>query len=262
MRKLRKASQMVQNLIPLAPQIYLFPKHDAPDIIQPNVGLIQAGNQTILIDSGNSPNHAREILRAAAHAGLPAIRTIILTHHHWDHSFGAATIQAEHIIAHHITRQHLLEYQHRTWNTGTLREEMQANPAFQARNQALLQAIRDWREFSIARLTVTFSTRMALYRDHMHIELEHIGGRHAADSIVVKLPEQRVMFVGDCYYPPPFHLRKADDVDLDTTMLDRLLGEEYDWYIDGHGTPYSRAAFAAMLQQEISRQQAGGQANA
>jgi hypothetical protein len=41
-------------------------------------------------------------------------------------------------------------------------------------------------------------------------ELEHVGGQHAEDSIVVKIPQAQIMFIGDCYCLPTLHLRTSE----------------------------------------------------
>ena len=70
----------------------------------------------------------------------------------------------------------------------------------------------------------------------MTIELVHVGGVHAADSTVVKVVEDGVMFLGDCYYPAPA-LKNPTDQMLDMTMLAGLLDDNYHTYIDGHNAP-------------------------
>lgn len=245
---------MLRDLVQIAPSVYVFPHDETPDTIQPNVGVIRLKRQTILIDSGNSPRHARQILAAVNGNLLPPVRTIIMTHHHWDHSFGAASFNVEQIIAHEKCKDYLKDYAERDWNPIILREEIAENPKREIGNNAMIDAISDWRDFRIVIPTVTFSSTMSLYMDDLQIDLEHVGGRHADDSIVIRLPEQRVMFIGDSYYPEPYHIRAEGDEDLDLPMLNKLLGDDYDIYVDGHGTPRTQAEFRKMIAWEKGRQ--------
>ncbi len=140
---------MFRDLESLAPSINIFPRDETPNTIQPNIGVIKLYNQTILIDGGNSPRHARQIIAAINGNYLPPVRTIILTHHHWDHSFGVASFGAKEIIAHEKTAQYLAEYARRDWNAATLREEISENPKREISNNAMIDAISDWREFHV-----------------------------------------------------------------------------------------------------------------
>jgi glyoxylase-like metal-dependent hydrolase (beta-lactamase superfamily II) len=47
----------------------------------------------------------------------------------------------------------------------------------------------------------TFTDHLTIPPDNETLELEHVGGLHAPDSIVVRVRKASVMFVGDCFYP-------------------------------------------------------------
>jgi glyoxylase-like metal-dependent hydrolase (beta-lactamase superfamily II) len=246
---------MFRELEQLAPRVYLFPRDETPNTIQPNIGLIELSDQTILIDSGNSSRHARKIQTALDVAGLPPIKTIILTHHHWDHSFGLASFNPSQIISHTLCAKYLREYAQREWNPVVLREEIALNPKREIGNNAIIDAISDWHNFRIALPNMSFNRKLNLYFDELRIELSYVGGRHADDSIIVRLPEQKLIFLGDSYYPPPYHLREEEDVDLDIPMLESFLEQDYDIYVDGHGPPRRYEAFAKMIAWEKARQE-------
>lgn len=245
---------MFRDLEQIAASVYIFPKDETPNAIQPNIGVIQLKSQTILVDSGNSPRHARQILAALNNHLLPPLTTIIFTHHHWDHTFGASSMKVEHIITHEKCAEYLAQYAEREWNVTALREEISENPKREISNNAMIDAISDWREFRIPRPTMTLSDTLTLYLDDAVIELEYVGGIHADDSIIVKLPQQKVMFLGDSYYPKPFHLREEGDEDLDLGMLQTFLDAKYEVYVDGHGAPRSHAEFEKMIAWERGRQ--------
>lgn len=246
---------MFRELEQLAPRVYLFPRDETPNAIQPNIGFIELAEQTILIDGGNSSRHARKIRTALDMAGLPPIKTVILTHHHWDHTFGLSSLNPQQIISHSLCTKYLREYAQREWNPMILREEIARNPKLEISNNAIIDAISDWHSFRIELPTMSFSHHLSLYFDELKIELVHVGGRHSDDSIIVRLPEQKVMFLGDCYYPPAYHLREEDDVDLDIALLESFLEQDYDIYVDGHGPARRHDALVKMISWEKARQE-------
>jgi glyoxylase-like metal-dependent hydrolase (beta-lactamase superfamily II) len=245
---------MFRNLEQLSPRVFVFPRDETPNAIQPNIGLIKLARQSILIDAGNSPRHARQISAAMTGQDFAPIETIILTHHHWDHSFGAASFNALHLIAHQDCAKALADYAKREWSASALREEIIANPKREVSNNAMIDAIADWRDFHIPEVSLSFTRSLTLYFEDLTIELEHVGGRHSADSIVVRIPEEEVMFLGDCYYPPPKYLRSEGDEDLDLSMLESFYRQDYHFYVDGHGSPGRREALAKMIAWEKGRQ--------
>ncbi|MDX2076696.1 MAG: hypothetical protein SFZ02_09720, partial [bacterium] len=76
--------------------------------------------------------------------------------------------------------------------------------------------------------------------DGVNLLIEHIGGNHADDSTLVTVVEDNVMFMADCFYPPPAHIAKPDDK-ADVGMVRKLLERNHAIYIDGHGGAFSTA---------------------
>jgi glyoxylase-like metal-dependent hydrolase (beta-lactamase superfamily II) len=229
---------MPDTLIQVAHNIWIFPRDEDPNRVQPNVGVIIADGHTVLVDAGNSPRHARRILLALDDVNAPPISHVIYTHSHWDHVFGAMVFGAP-AIAHELCRKQLVETASKPWSHGFIQEEIQRAPSREAGLRALGRAIEDWRSFRIILPEIVLSKILRLYLGDLTIDIEHVGGQHAPDSLVVRLPEAGVMFTSDCYYPPPPHMRHADDT-LDADMIDSLIDADIDIYIDGHGNPRTR----------------------
>jgi glyoxylase-like metal-dependent hydrolase (beta-lactamase superfamily II) len=245
---------LYQELDYLAPHVWRYPLSPRSEDPQPNIGILKTPQQTILIDAGNSPRHARYILSELTASGFPPVKTIILTHHHWDHTLGAQVYDAATIIAHEACAVQLRQMANKTWQPSALREEALRLPQIQPRNQQILQAVDDWRDFHICLPTITFTTRLQWYPSpDMAIECVHVGGVHAADSIVVKIPSSGVMFLGDCFYPPVYEERTPANSHLDVTMLESLLEARYTVYVDGHGKPRTYEQMHDLIKAEQRR---------
>lgn len=247
---------MFRDLEHLADKVYYFPRDTEPGVVQPNVGIIKLDTQTIVIDAGNGPRHARQVMAAMAGMRFAPIETIIYTHNHWDHTFGANTINPTRIIAHDANITYMQQYAGIDWSPTHIREMQQYPTPETATFRTALTAITDWRDFTICMPTMTFSNTLTLHIDDITLELQHVGGRHADDSIIVKIPEAGVVFLGDCYYPEPMFRRAEGDIDLDLNMLDEIADDAYNIYLDGHGDPRDYAAFTQMIAEERARQNA------
>ncbi len=232
------------SLVQLANHVWLYPRDDDPNKVQPNVGVIITGRQTVLVDAGNSPRVARRILLALDERRAPPVSTIIYTHSHWDHVFGAQVYGAA-TIGHDLCRRQLLEMAGKPWSQAYLQEELQRTPSREAGLRAMSRASEDWRGFRIITPEITLTRILHLHLDGITVEIEHVGGQHAPDSVIVRLPEARVMFVSDCYYPPPPPQRRPSDT-LDWDMIERLAGEAMDLFVDGHGLPRTRDEFRRL----------------
>ncbi|WP_344179269.1 MBL fold metallo-hydrolase [Kribbella lupini] len=217
----------------VAGRVWVYPHDPDPDAIGASVGVVADERGSVVIDAGNGPAHAREVQRAVAAAGLPEVRWLVYTHHHWDHTWGASAWGEVEVVAHASAVEILQVEAARPWSHRYLREQVRHNPKLGPSFRARALAVPDFSELRIMLPETTFAETLTLPTG---VELRHVGGRHAPDSIVAVDPESDVMLVGDCYYPPPFHLRTDEDT-TDFGMARRLLREGHAYYVDSHSEP-------------------------
>jgi glyoxylase-like metal-dependent hydrolase (beta-lactamase superfamily II) len=218
----------------LADGVWLFP-HDPERLkVQPSVGVICDQSQTILIDGGNSSSHAQRVRSALTEINAPPVRHVIYTHHHWDHVFGAQVFGVS-AVGHVLCQKLLSEQATQPWGPDYLEAEIKHDPRRTISYRAVQRANSDWQAFHIVVPELTFTDRLAILLDNETLELEHVGGPHAPDSIVVRVKKARVMFVGDCFYPGWENPR------VNWKMLSRLLSDAtIDTFVSSHMKPVSR----------------------
>lgn len=234
------------KLTQLTEHTWILPHDPDPNAVQSSVGVITTRNESLLVDAGNSPRLARKLKAELARCDLPPVSRIIYTHHHWDHIYGACEFEVP-VTAHTTCKAILEEESRRPWGIEYLKEEIKRNPKLAVSFEARANAIDGWSTFRIIVPQDVFETEKSIYLDGLTVELEHVGGEHAEDSIIIKVPQDGVMFIGDCYYPPPLHLRKPDSVpSLD--MLRRLQRSAYNLYVEGHDKPFTQTELARVLQ--------------
>lgn len=218
------------QLTQISPHVWILPRHPDKNRVQATVGVVMTAQQTILIDTGNSLQLARRIQATLAAMAAPPISHIVYTHHHWDHTFGACVYGVP-AIAHQLSHDFLSQMRQENVGETYLRTKVERNPKL-----ILDWTAKDWAQFEIMLPEITYEERNSLNFGDVSLELMHVGGIHAADSTIIKVVEDGVMFLGDCYYPAPTYENPTDQL-LDMAMLAGLLDEKYDTYIDGHNAP-------------------------
>lgn len=222
---------MTDDLIPIADNIWLFPHDPDRAKVQPSVGVVCSSTQTVLIDAGNGPLHARRILAVLDKINAPPISHVIYTHHHWDHVFGACALDAR-VVAHQLCYDELHEDAAKPWSREFLDEQLAQHPERAISLTAMQNAVDNWAEFRIVLPDETFTERWSLPLDGITLEVEHVGGFHALDSCVVRVKEAGVMFMGDSFYPIPGKQR------MNWKLLNRLLiDHSITTFIHSHGAP-------------------------
>lgn len=230
----------------LTEHVWVYPHNPDHEAVQPAVGMIVTARETVLVDAGNSPRHARRILSELWRIGAPLVSHIIYTHHHWDHIFGAQIFGGT-IIAHEQCRDLIAErYAAKPWGSSYIQDEMRQNPARARVLQAMQRAVEDWRGFRVMLPEIVFSRQMTLYLDGLTVEMRHVGGQHAPESVTVEVVEEKVLFVGDSYYPPPLLTGKPGDTP-DLHMAEAFLQRGLAWYVEGHNKPLTHTEFQQQL---------------
>ncbi|MCS6836628.1 MAG: MBL fold metallo-hydrolase [Anaerolineae bacterium] len=223
------------SIEPLNDRVYLIWGDHSSRNYQPNIGAITTEDQTILIDAGNSPRRARQVAVELAAAGLPPVRTLIYTHHHWDHIFGAQVYHAPSIIAHEDCYAQLYPLvgkpTHSADGLRLLHGESDVS--------AMQSAVGDWRDFQLCLPTLTFGKTLSLLLDGVRLELIHLGGSHASDSSLVRLPQHGIAFCGD-------YTLNADG-SLDPQRVAALLDDSTQALVDGHSPRYRAEDWRAWL---------------
>ncbi len=216
-------------------------KAGPPD--RPSLCAVVGQRHTVMLDAGASDAHAREFLDGLATYGVRQPDLIVLTHWHWDHVFGAATVGVP-VIAHRLTAAQLAVMATQGWDDAALDARVVSGEeiAFCADNMKL--ELPEPRDVRIAQADIIFNETLDLDLGGVRCLIRHVGGDHAADACVVHIPEDGLLFLGDCLYDdiyaPTRHYTQAKALPL----IDKLLGFDARTYIEGHNpVPLDRAGF-------------------
>lgn len=231
----------------LAGRVWWYPHDEDHDNVQGGVAVIADDSGSVLVDAGNSPEVARRIRVEIEAAGLPAPRRLVYTHHHWDHVWGACAWPDVEVIGHRAGARILEAEARRPWGRRYLREEAAANPRLGPSFRARARAMSSWDGFAVVLPHTEFDDALALPGG---VEVRHVGGRHAEDSTVVAVPDSGVLLLGDCFYPPPYHLREPGDThdwELIRSLLDENAFGRFDWYVDSHSHPRTEQEVRELL---------------
>ena len=75
----------------LTQRIWVYPYEEERD--RPNLIYIRGDRFSLAVDAGHSAEHVREFYRSLEEAGLPLPSLTVLTHWHWDHTFGMHAVR-------------------------------------------------------------------------------------------------------------------------------------------------------------------------
>ena len=224
--------------------------------VHSNVIVIDTRGGLVVVDTHDTPASARRIRNAIEERFEgKSILCVINTHHVIDHTAGNWVFQDVPIIGHTACIAGM-SFQDSLLNDagsrakalevlagipGQLLELEVGSP----KHTFLKEIVAFYEGFFNAypvfattmRPTVLFDDRMALNLGDTTIELIYSGGLYSVSDIVIHIPEEQVVIVGDLFQKDrlPVIGRRAD-VDRCIAVMEEVIGEgsEIEWVIPGH----------------------------
>ena len=205
---------------------------------QPIMGLIAGPCETLAVDCGNGPGRSLWLLHQAKKLDLPPVRYAVLTHWHWDHVMGGRAMQETDVtlLATQGTARQLEVMSGWQWSNEAIAARVADGLEIPFCQEAILEEYpREPRSLDSPLPDITINGDGAcVHLDDVTVQLIPCPCDHSMDGMLVRVPEDGVVFVGDSLYlnmyQSPWHYTGEKLLPL----LDTLEGMEADWYLPAH----------------------------
>ena len=216
--------------------------HAEHDTDRPIIAAIAGERRTLLLDGGNSALHVQQFKEYLVTQGVRLPDLVVLTHWHWDHSFGVHAWNIP-IISHAETAKVLTDLKKIEWSVSALVslsvEEIINNESM----GHILKEYGDPSSIEIAVPDIIFQKNLVIDLGGVKCEVLHVGGDHASDSCFVYVNEDKVLFLGDALAPSvyggPRKYTSTSFLKL-TSIMNQFNAEIF---IESHGVPTERNQF-------------------
>ncbi|MEC2057219.1 MBL fold metallo-hydrolase [Peribacillus psychrosaccharolyticus] len=176
--------------------VYLTPVQETD---RPVLGAVTGNTRTLVIDAGNSVEHAR-LFHDELKKEMIKPDYLVLTHSHWDHVFGLEAVQ-EPVLCQVDTYSNIQMLQKLTWDDIALDQRVLAGTEIAFCADAIKKEFSEKpRNICLPLPDIRFEKGMTVDLGGVTCVIEHIGGDHAGDSCLIYIPEEKVLFLGDCLY--------------------------------------------------------------
>ncbi|MDQ7820204.1 MAG: MBL fold metallo-hydrolase [Armatimonadota bacterium] len=184
------------------------------------VALIGA-DAVLVVDPLISPALGRQIAEAVRERTAAPVRFVAFTHHHTDHTWGAAAFPGAAVLAHRACRERMAE-EHPAL-LSSRRADPTLAPLFADASPVLPQVVYD--------------EGLVVHLGGLEVELWHPGWGHTPGDTFLFLPDERVAICGDLVFAG-YHVN-YEHASLPGLRqgLRALAALDADVFIPGHGAP-------------------------
>lgn len=170
----------------LTERIWYYPFEKERD--RPNLGYIRGDKWSLAVDAGHSDAHVEEFYRVLERENLPLPALTVLTHWHWDHTFGLHRISGL-SAACAATNRHLHAFRQRIAREGP--------EAFLSLDESIRLEYAGGKEIRIQTADMELEGDLLLNAGNCPIRLLRTEAPHTDDSVLVHVPGENVLFLGD-----------------------------------------------------------------
>ncbi|RDW16737.1 MBL fold metallo-hydrolase [Oceanobacillus chungangensis] len=210
---------------------------------RPILGMVVGNNKTLMIDAGNSEDHTNYFLKELLKREVPHPDMVVLTHWHWDHIFGLSALPNTVSIASNKTKKAMEELIPFSWSDDALDERVKEGIEIEFCAKAIKEEYKDHRDIKVVLPDLTFEKRVEIDLGGVTCIVQYVGGDHAADSVIVYIKEDKILFLADCIYPNMYAARENYTIKETLRLLDELESFDADTYIPSHQKPISKEEF-------------------
>ena len=223
-----------------------------------NSTIIINDNDVVIVDAHATPAAARALIEDVKTLTPKPVSYLIDTHYHWDHAHGnqAFIPVGAQIIGHEYVRQMLLTntLESRSYRSfvdpvpgqiENIRKQLAAetDPAKKAPIEQRLAVqvayAEALKEITPTPPTLTYQTRMSMFRGSREIQLLFLGRGHTGGDTVVYLPKEKIIATGDLVVGSlPFMFMGDGFVNEWPDTMEKILQIDFETIIPGHGDPF------------------------
>ena len=214
---------------------------------RPSLCGVVGARRTLMLDAGSSVAHTRAFLDALVTASGTRPSAVVYTHADWDHVLGGAEVGGL-VIAHALTAERLIELAERDWSDEGLDLRVAAGTSSAQHAADVKAEMPAPRMVAVAPADIIFQDRIEIDLGDVTVCVRHIGGDHSADSSVMHVEPDRVLFMGDCLSASPEGAMTSASA---LRLRELILGSSAEHYIEGHHESVSTRSETESLLEKL-----------
>lgn len=236
-------------LIQITERIYYLANKQETD--RPLLGYIKGDRYSLMIDGGNSKSHIEKFNQSLEEFNLKIPDYAAITHFHWDHTYGMHAIKG-HTIACGITNKKLKTMSNWEWSDDAMTSRLSSGEDIEFADTNIRKEYQYLEDIKVVPADIEFKNELELNLGGINVILKHVIAPHSEDSVIIYVPEEKVVFIGDAYSKDYYDNFKYDPLKI-KNFADTLDNLEFNTCFPGHSAPLKKDEIIGFLNSQYDQ---------
>ena len=241
-------NMIVKRLIKINDRLYCLPYRRFGD--RPNIYYIKGNNYSIAIDAGNNREHVEYFYEQLRKNGLNLPKYTIISHWHWDHTFGLPYIVGKSICS-SLTDKKLKEVKKWKWTLRDMRARELNGLDIKMCNDNILDQYKNLKDIKVVSCDIVINRKKTLDLGGIKVELIPKGSTHSDDSLFVYIKGE-ALFVMDADWIDPYVSYEYNQTEL-KKMIKFFESLDYKYHYLGHVNRETKRFAINRLKKEVKQ---------
>lgn len=217
---------------------------------RPTMGYIKGEKYSLMVEAGGSKLVTEDFNSKLNKLGLKEADFVVISHHHWDHSFGIYALNAV-SIALDKTNEKLEEMSRWEWSDSLLTKYISEEkfPLFCEPHIRL--EYPNLSDITVKIADISFKDEMTLELGNQKCIFKKVTTPHTDDSIIVYVPNEKVVFLGDCVYEELVVDQWIDNKEKLAVLIKELEELDFEYCLEGHRLPKTKENIINELKERL-----------
>lgn len=234
----------------LSNRIYYLPNEEETD--RPVLGYINGDKYSLAVDAGNSSKHVEKFYEELKNANLRLPDFTVITHWHWDHTFGMHAVSGK-TISGQLTNKKLKEVATWQWSDNDMKDRLKTGKEIEICDRCIKLEYPNRANIKVITSDIELSGSLKIDLGGICCEITEVNAPHSEDSVLIYVPKEKIIFVGDADCEDYYNNEgKYDKYKLEK-YLELIREFDFNTYVLGHDKPEIKEEVLNYLNSELKK---------
>lgn len=212
---------------------------------RPLLGYIKGDKYSLMVDAGNSKKHVEKFNNSLKELNLKLPDYVAITHWHWDHSYGMHSVVGK-TIACEKTNEQLKIMSKWQWTDEAMKKRLLTGEDIDFADTNIRKEYKELQDIKVITSDIVFKNKIEMDLGGLTVILKNVISPHSEDSVIVYVPDEKVVFIGDAYGVDYYNNYEYDSVKLNG-LINVLENLDFNICLAGHSEPLSKTKIIDYL---------------